>query len=700
MKIKESVDTGRDSLARKIETTYNAQIDKSSTNIVMDMLAKLYYDPYAAVLREYVANAYDANIEANITKPVEVHLPEDSELYLSIKDHGKGLDYLGIVSVFANFGTSTKRDSDNLIGGFGIGSKSGLAVSDAIHVSSVCNSVLNEFVLERTNDGIVTRFTKENEPTTDESGTTVTIGFSHDITTYAADYLIKQFNPERTLCGWSKDEVFVTNNKYKEYNECRVPDTWYFNGHEYKKPCYYDNHPSFKGILVGKVFYGIPHSMEITNDAKYEETTSLIIPFDIKDIKVTYSREKIDVDDKDSRDLIIKAVNDAKEHTKQEYLNVVNNTNLQPYEKVRKLCDMGITTQQLSHKTIQMAPETPKELDEPAVKLIIVSDIMQKDYRIKISTEKIRVDNMPEMFLVFDSQLPKRPALKKFINWVIFKTGDTYKPIKKMLQNWLNYSAIATTKCGYAKMVYTNNKQVANVQAAYNEFEKTNVATTEDLSNHEFTYYDLWNCRNKTKMTTDWLSNSKCIIVHPNAKYKANKTAIIELSKLRVPMPKVGYNDIEFITPKNKKEYDYLTNLDQGTPTIEAQDIADLDNYLNHWKICPNWINVLKTAQVFRDLCTDKDSYLHSDLWSKTPFANQDYIEKKMCCLNQCYYLDGYSFENKDLVTKAYAKYASSCTMSGNQDEALEIIDYITKTCASEIDTLNQMLSDLDPLIK
>lgn len=52
MKIKESVDTGKNSLARKIQTTYNAQIDKSSANIVMDMLAKLYYDPYAAVLRE------------------------------------------------------------------------------------------------------------------------------------------------------------------------------------------------------------------------------------------------------------------------------------------------------------------------------------------------------------------------------------------------------------------------------------------------------------------------------------------------------------------------------------------------------------------------------------------------------------------------------------------------------------------------
>ena len=133
---------------------------------------------------------------------------------------------------------------------------------------------------------------------------------------------------------------------------------------------------------------------------------------------------------------------------------------------------------------------------------------------------------------------------------------------------------------------------------------------------------------------------------------------------------------------------------------VDANDIADLDSYLKSWQICPNWINVLKTAQIFRDLCTDEDKYLHNDLWSKTPFANQDYIERKMCCLSQCYYFDGYSFENKDLVTKAYSKYAGSATGSIEQDEALEIIDYVSSTCASEIATLNQMLSDMNPLIK
>ena len=638
MKIKEYEDTSKNALARKIQTTYAAKLDKSSTQLVMDMLAKLYSEPHAAVLREYVSNAYDANVEAGATKPVEVHLPEVGEPYLSVRDYGNGLDYLNIVSVFANFGTSTKRDSDNLIGGFGIGSKSGLAVSDSIQVKSVSNSILNEFVVERTPNGIITRFTKENEETTQDSGTTVTIDFAHDTIDHdVTEYITRKLNPERTLCGWSKNEVFVTNAEYKKYNECRVPDTWYFNGHEYKKPCYYENYSNFKGILVEKVFYGLPSEHELAKDAKYQESTSLIIPFDIKDIKVTYSREKIDLDDKASRDLIIQAVNNAKEHTKQEYLDIANNSTLQPYEKIRKLSDMGIPTYHLSYKTIHMAPEIPKELDEPAVKLSIVSDFMQKEYSISASTNKVQVDSNLDIFLIFDTELPKRSALKKFINWVVFETDDTYKPIKEMLQTNLGYNTVATTKRGYAKMVYTNNKSIANVQAAYDAFEKANVKTTDDLSDREFTYYDRWNNKYKTKMDTQWLSNSKCIIVHPNARYRSTRAAIIELSKLRVPMPKVDYNDIEFITPKNKKEYNYLINLDPGTPTINADDIAELNSYLNHWKIYPDGINVLKTAQIFRDICTDKNKYLHSDLWSKTPFTNQNYIERKMCFLSQCY---------------------------------------------------------------
>lgn len=101
-----TTDMGEKTLAQKIQTTYAAKIDKNAVNMVMDMLSKLYNDPMCAAIREYVSNAYDANVEADATKPVELTLPcTENDGLLMVKDYGRGLDYMGIVSVFANFGT-------------------------------------------------------------------------------------------------------------------------------------------------------------------------------------------------------------------------------------------------------------------------------------------------------------------------------------------------------------------------------------------------------------------------------------------------------------------------------------------------------------------------------------------------------------------------------------------------------------------
>lgn len=108
----------------KLTSTYDVKLDASASQLIMDVLAKLYDNPVEAAIREYVSNAYDANVEAGSTEPVHLHVPTEDEPYLQVSDTGNGLDYLGIVSVFANFGTSTKRDSNEFIGGFGIGSKS------------------------------------------------------------------------------------------------------------------------------------------------------------------------------------------------------------------------------------------------------------------------------------------------------------------------------------------------------------------------------------------------------------------------------------------------------------------------------------------------------------------------------------------------------------------------------------------------
>lgn len=299
-----TTDMGEKTLAQKIQTTYAAKIDKNAVNMVMDMLSKLYNDPMCAAIREYVSNAYDANAEAGATKPVELTLPcTENNGLLMVKDYGRGLDYMGIVSVFANFGTSTKRDSDNLIGGFGIGSKSGLAVSNAINVSSICNGTLNEFVLERTPEGIVTRFTRENEPCEQDSGTTVTVNCSPSYYS-GIKYIVTDFIP--VIAGWSKHDVYVTNTSCKEFNtsdddfflndKCnnyRIPDTWLEFDHGYitSKPFF----AHFRNILVGNVAY---KQGSWDNNTGHPTTNDINCAYalktNIKDIKVTYSREQID----------------------------------------------------------------------------------------------------------------------------------------------------------------------------------------------------------------------------------------------------------------------------------------------------------------------------------------------------------------------------------------------------------------------
>lgn len=77
----------------KLTSTYDVKLDASASQLIMDVLAKLYDNPVEAAIREYVSNAYDANVEAGSTEPVHLHVPTEDEPYLEVSDTGNGLDY-------------------------------------------------------------------------------------------------------------------------------------------------------------------------------------------------------------------------------------------------------------------------------------------------------------------------------------------------------------------------------------------------------------------------------------------------------------------------------------------------------------------------------------------------------------------------------------------------------------------------------
>ena len=458
----------------KNKVVYEAKINKKATNLVIDVLSKLYDNPESTILREYVDNAYNANANANATKPVEVHLPEKKAPYLSIKDYGNGLKNTDIVSMFADFGADAGNNDDELIDSFKNGPKSALAVSNNIEVTSVNNGVLNKLLLRHTKNTISARFLIKDEPTTEASGTNIVIDFKDKIDNFHIwSYGYAEFMAEKMLCGYSKNEVYVTNTRFERLNNGRVPDAWYFNGHEYRKPTNNNSIPNFKGFLIRKRYYRVPQN--ILNTACYWESKSLIIPLSARDIKLTDSCEHINVEDEITAVRTKDAIHFASSHAQKEYADIANDDSLQPYEKIKQLNDIGIETQQLDLSLMNQAALIPKILDEPAM----LVNIYEKEisyrciyFAMDVVPLGVEIDTPAGLFLVFDEKLPSKTALKKFIKWLMDYDNTAFDKVKDVISNNQWDSAIITTKKGYDKLYFTDNIPCVNIQTAYNEFRK------------------------------------------------------------------------------------------------------------------------------------------------------------------------------------------------------------------------------------
>jgi len=121
------------------ENTHAMGMDEAGMDVLMSLLSNMYSDGYLAVVREYGCNARDSHVEAGVDRPIEVSLPTILEPQFKVQDFGVGLSHDEILNVYARYGASTKRDSNAMIGAFGIGAKSAFTVGNAFTVTGVKN---------------------------------------------------------------------------------------------------------------------------------------------------------------------------------------------------------------------------------------------------------------------------------------------------------------------------------------------------------------------------------------------------------------------------------------------------------------------------------------------------------------------------------------------------------------------------------
>lgn len=372
----------------KLTSTYAVKLDASASQLIMDVLAKLYDNPVEAAIREYVSNAYDANIEAGSTEPVHLHVPTEDEPYLEVSDTGNGLDYLEIVSVFANFGTSTKRDSNEFIGGFGIGSKSGLAISDKIHISSVKNGLRNEFVIERKDGILQTRFIVENKETTSTSGTTVTVNLNENFIEHNNPMLLTKYH--YVIQGWSVKELIVDNPKkqFGSLNDDRISDTYHKipNTNTWIHNSFLtttDYQTTTQRLRIGKVLYKIPDNIvqKLSDEIYYQiRQINMVHDVPIGEFKINYAREKLDVSDPKTIKKLVSIMKQAYKEYTREYTAIVKDIyidaptklrllreNQYPFNDFKCLEDCGINdnlTLPFKHKTYAIKELTCQQIEQ------------------------------------------------------------------------------------------------------------------------------------------------------------------------------------------------------------------------------------------------------------------------------------------------------------------------------------------------
>ena len=101
-----------------------ASIDNDNLNFVFNLVSTRFYsNPIGSIVREYASNAWDAHIEMGHNKPIIVHLAHDYEnnsYYIEFVDTGIGISEERFEKVFMKYFSSSKRDSNVQIGGFGL----------------------------------------------------------------------------------------------------------------------------------------------------------------------------------------------------------------------------------------------------------------------------------------------------------------------------------------------------------------------------------------------------------------------------------------------------------------------------------------------------------------------------------------------------------------------------------------------------
>lgn len=183
------------------------------------ILENLYKDPMGSVLRELTTNAVEAHQMANTTRKVCIQLPTPLNTDLIIRDFGIGLTDVEIEKYLNCLFSSSKGEDNNMMGGFGLGSKSPLALVDSFTLVSVKDGYQYDYMWIKEKGQIPTPIFQDKSKTNRQNGITITVplGSSTKVPLQNLQKYVKE-KTNRQLFAF-QDSVRIVDDANKDYDD-------------------------------------------------------------------------------------------------------------------------------------------------------------------------------------------------------------------------------------------------------------------------------------------------------------------------------------------------------------------------------------------------------------------------------------------------------------------------------------------------
>lgn len=297
--------------------------ESSSFSIAMNAKAfrvlsdSLYENKIGSIVREISCNAYDAHIMAGKKDvPFEIHLPNAFEPWFSVQDYGVGLSPEAIKTVFTVYFSSTKDQSNDAIGAFGLGAKTPFAYTDQFTVTSVVDGTKRIYSAYISGSGVPDIALMDETTTDEQNGVEIRMSVKREDYNRFASEVIEQLQ-------YFKVKPILKNSNTSFREEIRNPSyisdncVVYPNGR-------YSNYVAIQGNVgytlnvntLENSTAALPYKKSISFlNTLHNHDVHLIFP--IGSIGVTASREGVEYDDKTVTNICKSIENLEKDYLKQ-----------------------------------------------------------------------------------------------------------------------------------------------------------------------------------------------------------------------------------------------------------------------------------------------------------------------------------------------------------------------------------------------